>query len=308
MFGPPSRLSKTIRFRPEAGKSASFQFVKNFRPDDIAGITLWLDASDTSTFLFTGPGNTEVFRWFDKAVKTNSFVKGRSNNPIYNATGFNGLPAVMFSSTRSLKNDAAFPYTLTSNDALTIFIVGQLTNNIVQQGIIFRALKVYDEVPKPLDIGSDPDNSFNWFGTFDIAIFADSANNQSVPNNEPTVLAFRIPAGASTENLFLNADPISNNSATQRGGSDSLSVQWDAIFLGTNNPDFPDNLDYYWNGPISEILIYDTNLSDNDLLKVSAYLGQKWGFKSSLFTPYNSESVFRPIPKGPNISFRNGIL
>lgn len=304
---PPSRLSSTIRFRPEAGKSASFQFIKNFRPEDVGNITLWLDASDTSTLTLTGAGNDEVFRWTDKVAKGNSFVAGR-NRPLYSSTGFNGLPAVLFSAGNNLKNDIAFPYTLTSNDALTIFIVGQLTSNIMQQGLLFRAAKMYDGGPKPLDIGSDPSNFFNWFGTFDIATFSDSANNQMVPNNAPTVLCFTIPPGTSTEKLFLNANPVSNDSVTQRATSDSLSVQWDAIFIGTNNPNLPPGMDYFWNGPIAEILIYDTNLSSSDILKVSGYLGQKWDFKSSLTTPYDAETVYRPVPVGPNISFRNAIL
>jgi hypothetical protein len=37
-----------------------------------------------------------------------------------------------------------------------------------------------------------------------------------------------------------------------------------------------------WNGPIGEILIFSTKLSDTDRQKIEGYLGHKWGLTSNL--------------------------
>jgi hypothetical protein len=82
-------------------------------------------------------------------------------------------------------------------------------------------------------------------------------------------------------------------------GTTSLNDAWDTIFLGgTPNLMTP----YAWDGYISEILIYDKELDFETARKVSAYLGQKWGFKSSLTTPYNNTDVYYPIRSGPLVS------
>ncbi len=305
MSGPPSRLSSTIRFRPEAGRSAQMQYVPNFRPEQAGNITLWLDASEYSTFAFIRPN--EVLTWQDKKTPQKNFVLQSTQNPLYNATGFNGLPTVVFGQNKGLKNNAATPYTLTSNDALTIFIVGKLNTTPSQRALMFRIAKAYTvgegQVPIPLDVGSDPSNFFYWYGTFDLPLFSDSANNQMVSNPSPTVVCFNLPAGSSYEKLYLNADAAYSQSLQQRTGTNSLSVQADFVFIGTNGaPGFSEE---YWDGCISEVLVYDTSLSDSDTAKVAGYLGQKWGFKDILTTPYDSQTVYRPVTQGPLFSLRN---
>lgn len=303
MSGPPSRLSSTIRFNPAAGKSAKMEFIKNFRPEDVGNITLWLDASDSSTITFqTG---TQVLSWGDKKFKEKNFVLAGRTLPVYNATGFNGRPTIIFGADKGLKNDSATPYTLTTNDALTIFLVGQITTTTNFPQTMFRAAELYGETPIPLDIGADPLNYFNWFGTFNILNFINSAKNEMVSNTVPTVVCFTLPAGESYEKLFLNANSTPDQSSEVRLGA-SLNVVWDGIFIGTNGA--PGLSEAYWNGPISEVLIYDTELSDSNITKVSAYLGQKWGFKSSLTTPYNDEQVFRPVTGGASVFYKNEIL
>jgi len=303
---PPSRLSSTIRFRPEAGKSASFQFIKNFRPEDVGNITLWLDASEYSTLTFK-VGN-QLLSWQDKKIPQSLFVLNSTNSPTYNATGFNGLPTVRFTSQTGLKNSDGAPYTLTANDALTIFVIGSLDSSPSQKNIMFRAGKLFGGTPVPLDIGADPNPdpsytpppppNWQWFGNFDVT-YTNSANDQTNQNVNPTVVCFVVPAGASNEKLFTNANPAFSQSASTRGGSFSLNVSWDRIFIGTDG--LPGIMENYWDGSISEIIVYDNALSDTDITKVSAYLGQKWGFKDSLTAPYNSEQVYRPVQSGPSV-------
>ena len=302
MSGPPSRLSSTIRFRPEAGRNSLMQYVPNFRPEQAGNITLWLDASVYSTFTFRI--GTQVLTWQDKINPASLFVLAgdTTDTPIYSSTGFNGLPTVRFGPNKGLKNSAGTPYTLTSNNAVTIFLVGLLDSTPTQNSVMFRAAKMDDDTPKPLDIGADPMNFYNWYGAFDIASANDYANNQMVDNLSPTVVCFSIPSGSSNEKLYLNANSAYNPSAVARGTT-TLSGQWDMIFIGTNGA--PGPFEAAWVGSISEVLVYDTSLSDADTAKVSAYLGQKWGFQSSLTTPYNTETVYRPVTSGPLFSLRN---
>ncbi len=304
MAVPPSRLSSTIRFRPEAGRNALMQYIPNFRPEQAGNITLWLDASEYSTFTFRTPNN--ILTWADKKNPLQTFVLAGDGTltPVYSATGFNGLPTVIFGQNKGLKNNTSKPYTLTSNDSLTIFLVGQLNTSPSQPKIMFRAAEMYSGTPIPLDIGADPTHipqPFNWYGNFAVT-FDFSAFSDSVSNTSPTVCCFNIPAGNTEQKLFLNATSTFIQSVGQRG-SYSLNVEWDSIFIGTNGA--PGIMETPWDGVISEVLVYDSSLSDSNCAKVAAYLGQKWGFKSSLTTPYDTQDVYKPVTSGPLFSLRN---
>lgn len=301
MSGPPSRLTSVIRFSPEAGRNALMQYIKNFRPGDVGKISFWLDASDTSTITLGGAGGNEVLIWADKIKGIGvTSGKGVGTGPTYDSTAFNGYPAVVFSANRNLKVDNPNVAFSTTNSGC-FFIVAQSSSNPTFNSILFRA-GYAGSPPGPLDIGAGPTPSITFFGSFDIT---GSANTDTGDPTQPFVLAFNVkPPGdiGTTEEISINSN-VAFESTNLRGANFSLNSQPASILLGYNGG--PPFMDAPWDGPIAEILVFDTNLSLANIQKVAAYLGQKWGFQSSLTPPYDSETVYRPPREGPLFTLRN---
>jgi hypothetical protein len=301
MSGPPSRLTSVIRFSPEAGRNANMQYIKNFRPGDVGTISFWLDASDTSTITLGGPGGTEVVLWADK-INGIGFTSGKGvgTGPSYDSTGFNGYPGVVFSANRNLSvNSPSLKFSTTNSGCF--FIVAQSLSNPTFESVLFRA-GYAGSPPGPLDIGAGGTPSVTFFGRFDIV------GSAFVDTGDPTqffVVAFNVPPTADTqpkEYISVNSSVLTE-STNQRGGAYSLSDFPAGVFLGYNGG--PDFMNSPWDGPIAEILVFDKNLSEANIQKVAAYLGQKWGFQSSLTPPYDSETVYRTPRSGPLFTLRN---
>jgi hypothetical protein len=326
MIGPPSRLSSTIRFAPQAGKKATFQFIKNFRPEDIGNITLWLDAAETSTFSFIS--GSQVFTWADKKIPQYLFgITEGGSRPLYNATGFNGRPTVTFAAGNGLLSSST--YTLTTTNAVTIFLVGQLTPAPPppppgspppigpppppppQQAMMFRAGDARGEYLLLLDVGTDSTIGYDWYGRGDITEIGNSAGLNTVFATVPTVVCLTVPAGQElNQQLFLNASPDNGpffaQSIGTRASAQTLNGVWDVIFLGTNG--VPGGGALPWIGSISEVIVYEDVLEVSNIQKVAGYLGQKWGFQGSLSTPYNEEQVFKPVTTGASVFYKNEML
>jgi len=75
--------------------------------------------------------------------------------------------------------------------------------------------------------------------------------------------------GASTLNFSYNTYHV----LSVRKGSQSPSNSYDVLELGVNSA-YPNR---HWKGEIVEILIYDRALSTEEIDRIQAYLGEKWG-------------------------------
>jgi hypothetical protein len=95
-----------------------------FNPRSISGLSLWLDASDSSTITLNG---SNVSEWRDKSgAGSPAAAQGfAANQPAYNASGLNGRGTIDFATTRSLvfgSSTASFNY-LHNSTGGTVFIV-----------------------------------------------------------------------------------------------------------------------------------------------------------------------------------------
>lgn len=301
MSGPPSRLTSVMRFSPATGRNALMQYIKNFRPTDVGSLSLWLDASDTSTITLTGAENDKVLIWADKVKGLAFATRGESFAPRYSSTEFNSTyPGITFSSGKNLSVTSPL-LNFSTTDSACFFIVAQRLSPAGNTSLLFRA-GFSGTPPGPLDIGSDPMSMSAFFGSFDIT---GSANIPTGDVTQPFVLAFNVsPAGDSGAYEYIsNNSFVPIQSTNLRNGTFSLNQQPAGVFLGYSGA--PSPMDSPWEGPIAEILVFNKNLSDADIQKVAAYLGQKWGFQSSLSPPYDIETVYRPPRDGPLFTLRN---
>jgi len=217
---------------------ASIEIEGAFTPDSIAGVQLWLDASQ-----ITGVSDgSSLSDWADLSGLGNN-ATGSSNLPVYQATGLNGLPTVSFG-TASLLTAPTFT-------AGSIFVVGKSNNSTFQN---------YEGILGGPD--SDPGNGHilnGWTGTTALYQASSSTFYSAWQNGvaAPNGVFSNINANTGWIGSFTTNTPISSN-----------SVVWIGSISGGNRS---------WNGDLSEIIVYSAALGTNSRNLVEQYQSLEWG-------------------------------
>ena len=253
-------------------------------PKTIAGLSLWLDASDSSTITLNG---ANVSEWRDKSG-TGAPAAAQStaaSQPAYNASGVNGRGTVDFDATESLvfgSSTTSFNYLHNATGA-TMFVAW-----------------------KP-DTASNPDairyllnNTNNSSSSTGIGIFFDDRSSVS-RNNRMSFNVNRGVNGQSTSSVLTNNDFVtaansffvfsavmdnSNATAASRlflysNGTSSGVANTSTNAAATGNASQNMTLGNFGGGgslaSIAEILFYQGVLSASSRRAVERYLGKKYG-------------------------------
>jgi len=232
-----------------------------FKPTDIGGCQLWLDASDSTTISLTGSTVTQIN---DKSGNSNN-TSSSTGTVTYTAGGLNSRPAFSFNATGGFRG----PISITGT-TLTAFTVATLNSGVNYNGRLFGLANAtqndyaYATTCEPFfclnggpNISGYRNNTYmsyktNTFNTAFIGTsqFTGSSNITSVNGTPGTAVT----------------DANGSFSITKYGfGCEGLS---DA---GVN-----------WYGYCSEMILYNSLLSTAQRQQVESYLAQKWGLQTSL--------------------------
>ena len=248
-----------------------------FYPNFIAGCSLWFDAKDSSTLIKTGNTTTQ---WNNKSgSNTNNAVPFVGTSVTYNATGFNNLPCLQFTSSTALYCPLA-PQTLSAGT--TCFVLFQKTAaTFATQGLISRTTAI---LPGSIAGGFDI-----WDNVTSYRYVGDGANweRQSSPfsitaSTTPTLMSFTIDSTTKIWNEYKNGSSIFTSTAYSYY-SDTASNFYIASRYGAAGT--------YFTGNISEIIVYNTPLINTDRQKVEGYLSWKWGLQANLPADHPYKSV-----------------
>ena len=244
-----------------------------FQPTDISNCELWLDGNDVSV-LFSDVAGTSAITTNGQTIRCWKDKSGRGCNATQagNAPIWNSSKYVNF--TQSLGQfmnlpNGTLPFASGTN-AYSIFAVANLNNTAnVGKTIIGN--------------GSAGTNSFN----------ALQIQNQSIANlwynND-------IAGGSLTANTFFIANIAFDGSTRyiyQTGTSVNTTASSGWAAPNTNNVIGvePATGNWYYDGNIGEILVYNTALTTSQRQQVEGYLAHKWG----LTTPIPSTHPFKSI-------------
>ena len=221
-----------------------------FLPSDIAGLQLWLDATDLATLFqdaakTTAAGNGDVVgAWADKSGQGNDATQTTtSQKPTRQDGVIGGLPVV--------RGDI-------TDDLLTISVTG-LTN----ETIFIVAQKAVDNAIGVL-IGN---------GSVFRLRFRASAARIDYRYNDVNVLGTA--SDITIPNIYTAKYDGTNNTIVINGGvpasaaSVSATHSWIELFSRAGGSDF-------LNGDIAEVLIYNSALSIADTDLIENYLSNKW--------------------------------
>ena len=230
---------------------------KAFGPADLSGLKAWYDASDLQT-----EDGAKLSRWANKAGQSdfNALQSDAARQPTYQAAGkINGKPGVKFTQQTNLQLEKSF-----SLDDLTIFAVVN-PDEIVNAGDanqIFSKLGLFGDHNWYFNIEN---NGFN-FGWKDDGGYRNYVgDNRAMTANTSYILGgvkdgaggTQYMNGAAIGKLPGSGNPVHNDQPNFIGGGSGAATSMVGV--------------------ISEILVYDRGLNEDEADEVQAYLADKWG-------------------------------
>lgn len=242
-----------------------------FSPDDIAGLELWLDASDAATVTLSG---SDVTTWANKGSLGGSLDTsgGLYDNPTYATAVQNGLNAIdtVVASGQALRitNQAV----LKQVAGWTIFVVAKPSNNTPGAQYAILSIGGAGATTTRAHVGIAPTTGYWRTGgrrlDADTFVFVASTTQASTAN----------------VGLITAIGDYTNTDGTLR--LDGAQIAQDTAWLTSGNTSntngqitFADNgaATSFYGGRTYEILVYNTVLSGGDITTVEAYLTSKWG-------------------------------
>lgn len=238
-----------------------------FSPLDISGLSLWLDAADTTSITESGGA---VSQWDDKSGNAYNFSQGTAaNQPTTGTRTINSLNVIDFDGSQEFLGT-----TSTINDT---------------QGhvfIIFQKDNIND--PSTMFGGGSSSNATQ----LHLFLSDDGTGNPGIQAQGGNIYSFTSTVGTGTPSLYELASNGSTWSGWLDGGSETLTQ-----VAGTNNGDWLgdrsftlisvgavrqlSNMISHFNGVIGEILLYDRLLSSSERQSVEGYLASKWAITLS---------------------------
>ncbi len=226
-----------------------------FKPSDITGNALWLDAADSSTLTLNG---SNVSQWSDKSGNNHHFTQATGTaQPTYRTAGMNGLNTLMFNDSSSV---------LTNNTLLSA------ANFSSQQATMFAVFKPNSDYM--YSITSISPTVGGYWRYYDNLSYISEFRNvrvESVDLNMPT-------------NGAAIATFVSGEAADPSGYKFLLNgIQKIAVYPNFGLPENKEMLigydvfSQFYNGDVAEVVIYNRALSDAERVQVENYLQAKWG-------------------------------
>jgi hypothetical protein len=249
--------------------------------------TFWLDAADSSYLTLSG---SNVTTWSDKSGNGRNFTQGNASfYPAYNATGLNNKPTLEFNATGGGTGgkwldygSSGFALHANSSSPVTMFFVVKFSNPTWQQffftwnkstgGCTNLECGIYDfggngggQFGNGIHIGCSqgyvggyPADEGIYILMIQVKGSGTAPNNVLYRMNKQTVTAANSPAGG-----YLSAGSYNTSSGTCR-----IGARKDGDSTGN---------DSFFNGSVSEIILYKSELSLTEIQSIENYLSDKWG-------------------------------
>ena len=233
-----------------------------FNPQSVNGCCVWLDSADPVSFNSGGITNgTTITQWNDKSGVGQSITV--AGTPVWNSTTLNSSPSVNLTNGRF---SGVFTNTL-SNFTFTAFIITSL-NSYPTGGYPCLAFQ------------NTPSGTFlrvlDYAGAFRYLSFLTGGFGVTTTASLSTPFLWSTTYNGSTSAyLYYNGSNTANSTSASSPGCNAAY-----FYLGTEPGDIPGVNS--WPGYVSEVVVYNTVLTQTQRQQVEGYLAQKWGLTSQL--------------------------
>lgn len=247
-----------------------------FSPSSIAGLQLWLDASDSTTLFTDSAGSTPatadgdpVGRWADKSGNTaHALQTDGVQKPALKLAIKNGKSVCRFNSTSSKMLGTL----LTKNTDCTIVAVVRMNTSdnsfraVCITGLLNSTTPNSERVHGLLKLN----NSLNKLLSSCFSVASDGNPSQSMGANWASAFAtFSNTAGTNKSRIWVNGTAAVGDPKTIPAVTDQGFV----FYIGRG---YQSNTEF-WNGDIAELMIYNLALDATDQTSIQDYLNAKWG-------------------------------
>jgi hypothetical protein len=226
-----------------------------FNPKSIAGLSLWLDASDDAQFTV----DVGVTTWRDKSGNSRNATQTTGTKQPIRSNTINGRKVVTFQGvddTMSVANVSDFNAT-----SQTIIVVSRQTA-AANQALFYKASSggAVNGVIMRYRAGTEV-----WLFQKNDGV-SQSISNQSNTNTNTSV--YSLVLTPTTQNGWVNGTQPANGNAVNSTAYDDTA----AIFIGSRR-----DIGEYLNGDVCEVLCWPRALSTAERQRCERYLGGKWG-------------------------------
>jgi hypothetical protein len=235
---------------------------EDWTPEELSNMIAWYKADSLSL-----NDDDAITTWIDSSNNSHDATQSTGvSKPLYKTGILNSLPAVRFSSNKSLLL-TTLGTALTSDDTYTVFIL-----------------------LKPSSISNDPvviafPSNSSWTFLMEVAnngrfYWGHQNGNYRLYSSSITTSAASIislkKTSSTTAEFWQDGTEITSFSTAGAGMIATPSMTGDMILGSYTNASFA------YNGDIFEIVICNSSLSINDREKVEGYLAWKWGLEGNL--------------------------
>jgi hypothetical protein len=232
-----------------------------FKPTDIGGCQLWLDAADATTVT----GTTTVTQWRDKSVN-GCLVISSGGSPSYTKTAALSLGCVSFNGTTDYLTLGNF----TVLQPYTIFVIATLNSLSTSASYAFIAQS--DDSGYPADgLGA----AFFYYASGGTPYLMPWAGITGATASPP--LYFSAGATYIYSAIFNSSSSGVGYNGNFTSGINPGTLGWKNLRLGANWP-----LNTKQSTNVAEVIFYNSSLSITQRQQVESYLAQKWGLRQQL--------------------------
>ncbi len=235
-----------------------------FKPTKFSGCALWL-AADRGVTTVDG----KVSAWADQSGNGNHAAQTTANyRPLYVASAQGGRPTLRFDGSNDVLSVGSPSLPMGSSTRTGFVVVKRETSST--EGYIFK----YGALSAFRSLGfcfAHQGTTSAYLGYYAHDVFKSSASDTS-----GTIWTF----GNSESNVsssFLYKNGSSQMPLTLFGSDGTINTTAGAMYIG----DFSDAHSYPFYGDISEIIIFNRALTDNERIKVEQYLSGKYAITLS---------------------------
>lgn len=237
-----------------------------FSPKSLSGLLSWHDAQDGSTITQSGG---DISQWDDKSGNGHHATQATAvDQPIYNTSGINGLPAVEFDGLEflTIADSADFD----SNIGYTLLIT-LLRDSASNSQTVFRNRKLGS-------FGARNGLSFEFSGSaWQFVIHEDNAGNYrgiSLPGAPGAGNPHYITTLFESDDIDILVDGVDQNLTPDHTNGTVGNVSLPGILaIGAE----PSNFTRRFNGKIGEIIWYKGIKNSTELAQLHTYSSARWG-------------------------------
>ncbi len=275
-------ISQSSRIIGEAKLKSAISATKSSPVNSIEGLVLWLDASNKENIavgtagngIYGNPSNNDdVTNWKSQNPHSDTQITvnaATGTMPKYLQKGIGGLPSLSFNGTSNYLESLITPMRQ-GIQQFTYIAVWQIPSTGSHRTVFEQSCNLPSCSEMRASLLADATGNYGFIG---------HANDYKVvpyPLKKPILTAMIMTSNVSNVKVYTNSLTASHQGATD--GVNSNRVISNGIFVvGSNGYTTKSE---FFNGYVSEIIIFDRALKDSEVKAIIEYLSRKYSIKLS---------------------------